>query len=87
MPDRVYDDRVFLPKGPESRRTHHLHLVEADSTVWTNALAFRDRLRADGRLRLEYQRLKGSLAGKHGDDRAAYAEGKRAFIERSLALG
>ena len=31
MPERVFADRVFLPKGLPERRTHHLSLVAKDS--------------------------------------------------------
>lgn len=49
MPERWYAGRFFLPKGPESHRTHHLNLVLSGSDDWLQPLMFRDRLRADHR--------------------------------------
>lgn len=66
-----------------ARRTHHLHVVEADSTGWPTWLAFRDALRADASAAAAYADLKRRLAARHGadpDDRDAYRQGKRAFI-------
>jgi GrpB-like predicted nucleotidyltransferase (UPF0157 family) len=80
MPERVYLDRVFLPKGPEQRRTHHLNLVLLDSDRWREPLMFRDRLRSDPVLRDEYAALKSRLAVEHPHDRDAYTDGKAGFI-------
>ena len=88
-----YDDRgdfgdaggVILAKGPESNRTHLLHLLESGSRQWHRYQAFRDALRADAGLREEYARLKERLAPTYWDDRQAYLEGKRPFIERTVA--
>lgn len=80
MPERVYPDRVFLPKGPEQRRTHHLNLVRFHSDQWHDPLSFRDRLRSDPPLRNQYAALKNRLAVQHQDDREAYTDGKAEFI-------
>lgn len=85
MPERVYPDRVFLPKGPEQRRTHHLNLVLLDSDRWRDPVRFRDRLRTDPLLRDEYAALKARLAGQHPHDRDAYTDGKADFIRAVLA--
>ena len=82
MADRVYPERVFMPKGPEDRRTHHLHLVVAGSEEWRAPLRFRDALRADAALRGEYDALKRILAEQHAADRATYSELKADFIQR-----
>ena len=84
MPERVYPDRVFLPKGPEQRRTHHLNLVLLDSDRWRDPLTFRDRLRSDPVLRDEYASLKSRLAVQHPNDRDAYTDGKADFIRAVL---
>jgi len=47
-------------------------------------LAFRDVLRADVGLRDRYAALKRSLATQFPNDRAAYTEGKSAFITETL---
>ncbi len=84
MPERVRDIEVFTPKGPEARRTHHLHLTQYAGSEWRRTLAFRDALRNDAGLLQEYQTLKQRLAKQYPDDRAAYTAGKAAFIRRVL---
>ena len=75
--------RMFV-KGPPSCRTHHLHLVSANSRQWRGYLAFRDALRADQTLRRRYAALKIELAGRFAEDRAAYTDGKDAFVRGVL---
>jgi GrpB-like predicted nucleotidyltransferase (UPF0157 family) len=55
------------------------------SDLWRERFAFRDALRADPELRVEYERLKQELAAAHLDDRVAYTAGKRALVGRILA--
>lgn len=71
---------MFLPKGPEQRRTHHLNLVRFDSDRWRDPLTFRDRLRSDSVLRDRYAALKSRLAEEHPNGRDAYTDGKAEFI-------
>ena len=66
-----------------AHRTHHLHVVEEDSTGWRDWLAFRDRLRADPEAARRYAALKRDLADRFGadpNDRDAYRQGKAGFI-------
>lgn len=67
-------------------RTHHVHMVELGSEMWTVTLRFRDRLRAHADLAAEYGRAKLDLARIHADDRAAYQREKDKVVERLLAL-
>jgi GrpB-like predicted nucleotidyltransferase (UPF0157 family) len=67
-------------KPSDLERTHHLHLVPFESTLWRERLAFRDRLRADETLRTAYRDLKLRLASEHREDREAYTEAKTDFI-------
>jgi GrpB-like predicted nucleotidyltransferase (UPF0157 family) len=62
-----------------------LHLTEPCSDLWREGLAFRDALRSDPALAAEYEALKFRLAHQHPDDRAAYTNGKRAFVAAVLA--
>ena len=39
------DDRVFLVKGEESRRTHHISLISEKSRFWIDHIVFRNQLR------------------------------------------
>lgn len=87
-------DYLYAPYLPEemhwfckphpSRRTHHLHLVPADSQRYADELAFRDRLRADPGAASAYTALKRGLAEKFARDREAYTEAKSDFIRRVL---
>jgi len=84
MPDRVFGDRIFFPKGPQENRTVHLSLVEKNSTQWTQALFFREYLRDHPDKRDEYGCLKEDLVKRFEDDRKRYSEGKNEFIQSIL---
>jgi GrpB-like predicted nucleotidyltransferase (UPF0157 family) len=72
-------------------RTHHLHLVPAESPQWIGPIAFRNYLRAHSEAAMEYEALKRRLAQQHQFDREAYTLAKRPFISRAtenaLAMG
>ena len=85
-PDQGVPDRLFLAKGPHSRRTHHLSLAEATSEFYIEKLLFRDYLRSHREAFEEYLGLKQELASRHSLDRASYTEGKRVFVERIIQL-
>jgi GrpB-like predicted nucleotidyltransferase (UPF0157 family) len=86
-PDPEIPERLYLVRGPATRRTHHLSLAEPGSAFWRNQLRFRDLLRADQALAREYARLKRALAARHAGDRPAYAAAKAPFITALLASG
>ncbi len=69
----------FIKRNPEGRRTHHLHMVEADSKLWER-LYFRDYLREFSHEARRYEELKKSLADQHPNDRVAYTDGKAEFV-------
>ena len=71
-------------KPHPSRRTHHLHLVPADSRRFGDELAFRDRLRASPETAEEYATLKRDLAACFRNDRDAYTAAKTEFSARVL---
>ena len=71
--------------GRGRARTHLVHVVRHGGPAWIRALAFRDALRADDRLRDSYAALKRELAGRHGADRSRYTDEKSAFIQQVLA--
>jgi GrpB-like predicted nucleotidyltransferase (UPF0157 family) len=80
----------YTPHRPRTHRfakaqTHGLHLTEVDTDLWRERVAFRDALRADPGLAVEYQELKLRLAQEHGSDIGAYTVGKRPFVGRVLA--
>jgi GrpB-like predicted nucleotidyltransferase (UPF0157 family) len=72
--------RRFLCYPSASHRTHHLHLVDQQHEL-DRRLRFRDRLRTDPTLAGEYATLKQALARRHANDREAYGDAKRDFID------
>lgn len=74
--------RRFLCFPSAAHRTHHLHLVD-DREELDRRLRFRDRLRADPVLAMEYEALKCALAERYRNDREAYTNAKAAFIKRA----
>ncbi len=64
---------------------HHLYVCAPGSRALARHIAFRERLRANPELAVEYARLKVSLARQFRLDREAYTTAKTAFIERVLA--
>jgi len=83
MPGRLY----FPKRLPDDRSTHHLNITELNTECWFTHVAFRDYLREHPEAREEYRNLKLDLVSRHSSDRAAYQEGKAAFIERILSRG
>jgi GrpB-like predicted nucleotidyltransferase (UPF0157 family) len=75
--------RHYFVKG-ESRRTHHLHMVELKSDFWRSHLLFRDYLQQNQAAALEYEKLKKDLAQKNFENRDAYLHGKKDFVEGIL---
>ena len=73
--------RRWLCRPSAAYRTHHLHLVD-DPAELDRRLRFRDRLRADAALAAEYAALKRELAARFRNEREAYTQAKRAFVER-----
>ena len=69
----------FIKRDSEGKRTHHLHLIEADSKLWER-LYFRDYLREFPDEAEYYAELKQALAEKYPNDRIAYTEGKAEFV-------
>ena len=70
--------------GRGAARTHLVHVVRYGGRAWRRALAFRDALRADSKVRDAYAVLKRELAERHRRDRSRYTEGKSAFIREVL---
>ena len=79
LPQRRYLERIRA-----GRHTHHLHIVAAESDFFHTHLLFRDTLRANPALAAEYAALKIRLAAQYRTDRAAYTDGKSAFIQSVL---
>jgi GrpB-like predicted nucleotidyltransferase (UPF0157 family) len=84
MPERVFTDRVFFPKGPRENRTHHLSLVVKNSPGWHDPIRFRDYLVVHPDARSSYQKIKEQLATQFATDRAGYTKAKGAMIEKIM---
>jgi len=70
----------FIKRDENGNRTHHIHMVEADSELWDNLL-FRDYLIEHPDVAGEYSELKEKLSEIHQNDRVAYTEAKADFIQ------
>lgn len=82
IPERMFDNRKFFPKGSQENRTHHLNLVlHDDPEQWTKPIAFRDYLRTHDREREEYAKLKITLAQEYANDRDTYTKLKDDFFQ------
>jgi GrpB-like predicted nucleotidyltransferase (UPF0157 family) len=85
IPEDPVEDRLFLVRGSPDARQIHLSLAEPSSSCWRDHVLFRDCLRAQPRAMAAYAALKGALAARHPEDRAAYTVGKAAFIHQVIA--
>jgi len=66
-------------------RTHHVHVVEWNSTEWNNYINFRDYLNAFPKKAKVYDELKCSLAEQFAGNRGNYTSGKQELIDRLLS--
>jgi GrpB-like predicted nucleotidyltransferase (UPF0157 family) len=69
----------FIKRDTMGKRTHHLHMVEANSELW-DRLYFRDYLREFPNKAREYSDLKERLSKKYPNNRTAYTKNKTKFI-------
>jgi GrpB-like predicted nucleotidyltransferase (UPF0157 family) len=69
----------FIKRDSGGKRTHHIHMVEADSNLWER-LYFRDYLREFPEEAKRYAELKQSLSEKYSNDRVAYTGGKAEYV-------
>lgn len=77
IPGRDY----FVRGSPQS---HHVHMVSWSSDGWRENLLFRDYLRGNPAVMLEYEILKRQLAIAHTHDRRQYTTSKGPFIQAVL---
>jgi GrpB-like predicted nucleotidyltransferase (UPF0157 family) len=69
----------FIKRNSKGARTHHIHMVEADSELW-DRLYFRDYLKEFSQIAKIYDDLKIKLSEKYPNDRVKYTEEKSKFI-------
>jgi GrpB-like predicted nucleotidyltransferase (UPF0157 family) len=77
----------FIKRDQSGTRTHHIHMMTRRPVFQAHweRLWFRDYLIANSDVAAEYDQLKKRLASAHPNDRAAYTEGKTAFILSVMA--
>ena len=64
---------------------HHLYLCLCDNAEYRHHIAFRNYLREHQSAARQYEALKRDLAVRFRDDRVAYNDGKKEFVETVLA--
>ncbi|MBI3585872.1 MAG: GrpB family protein [Ignavibacteriales bacterium] len=69
----------FIKRNADGKRTHHIHMVEANSALW-DMLYFRDYLRLFPDEAHRYEQLKRSLSELYSHDRATYTNEKTQYI-------
>lgn len=77
--------RRWLMRWANGHRTHHLHFVVYGSKEWQQRLAFRDRLRANAEIALQYEQHKRKWGAEFRSDREAYTAAKGNFIQETLS--
>lgn len=71
----------FIKRDPMTgKRTHHVHMVEADFSEHWDRLLFRDYLVEHPAVARDYEQLKLKLAAETPQDRIRYTQGKTEFI-------
>ncbi|MFI0486531.1 GrpB family protein [Actinomadura sp. 9N215] len=78
---------LFVLEDRPGRRVAHVHVVQDGDPQWNRWLSFRDLLRADARVRADYDRLKRELATRHPRDRRAYTRDKTSFVTSRVTSG
>jgi GrpB-like predicted nucleotidyltransferase (UPF0157 family) len=69
----------FIKRNNNGNRTHHIHMVEAESELW-DRLGFRNYLIKHPIIANEYSELKIKLSKANSNDRAEYTKAKTDFI-------
>ncbi|MBW4486938.1 MAG: GrpB family protein [Trichocoleus desertorum ATA4-8-CV12] len=85
--DNPDSNRLFFVKGLppyDLQRTHHIHMVEAESKFCERSL-FRDYLRIHLDEAKRYEALKRDLAVRFRSDREGYTNGKSEYIQTVMA--
>ncbi|MEJ2355799.1 MAG: GrpB family protein, partial [candidate division WOR-3 bacterium] len=69
----------FIKRNSKGTRTHHIHMVEADSELM-DRLYFRDYLKEFPQIAKIYNDLKIKLSEQYPNDRVKYTEEKTEFV-------
>ncbi|WP_062207162.1 GrpB family protein [Streptomyces sp. NBRC 109706] len=79
MPNRLF----YFREKAQGERSHHLHIVTADTWPTRNERLFRDHLRAHPEMAAEYEAVKRRLAAET-DDGFTYTKSKTEVIQRGV---
>ena len=77
-------DRRFCVKREDNKRKVHLHMYELNHAEIERHVKFRDILRENASIRIDYEVLKKNLLEQFQENRVQYTEGKTEFINRIL---
>lgn len=75
------DRQLFIQYVDDQIALSHIHCYGPDAEDYRFLIGFRDYLIAHPEAAKEYDQIKRNLAEVYGNDRFAYSDGKRAFIE------
>jgi GrpB-like predicted nucleotidyltransferase (UPF0157 family) len=78
----ILPDRHYFSKGEP--RTHQIHMYQTGSRYLLEQLHFRDCLRKNDKVRIEYEKLKQKLAVQHKRNKHRYAGEKTEFVRNVL---
>ncbi len=78
---KQFQHQMLFCKGPDTRRTHYLHVMRYRGSKWQNDLLFRDYLRTHPEEVWRYTNLKETLAARYANDRQSYSDGKDRYIK------
>jgi GrpB-like predicted nucleotidyltransferase (UPF0157 family) len=81
---KEFPERRFFRKEKWRAGTHHLHFYQFEGEHWNNQILFRNYLRNNPDVLIEYNQLKIDLARNYRFDREAYTENKAPFIQKVL---
>ena len=76
--------QLLFVRGPESKRTHYLHVLRYGSAKWNSDLLFRDCLRKYRGRAKQYATLKKKLEKSFADNRYKYTAAKAKFIRNTI---
>lgn len=82
---KFQQQRLFVAKGPDGKRTHYLHIMRYKGAKWESDQLFINYLRTHPKEVKRYGKLKEKLAKRHSNDRQGYSDGKNAFIKSIIA--
>ena len=80
IPRQRFPDCYFFLRGAWGARTHHLHIIEFEGSLWRRYVLFRDYLRAHPEVARRYLEIKRQIAADPGIRRYTYSAAKQPFI-------